>query len=80
MKRIFGYIFIIIAAILAFAVVGQLSKFLGSILDIVRIATGKLDSYQTGRAVGAFAYWLLHIALTSILWITGRKWVSRRTN
>jgi hypothetical protein len=74
-RKILGYIFIVVAIILTFAIVGQLPKLIGTIFGVFKIFTGALDSYQVGIVIGESIYWLIHIALTNTLWIYGRRWI-----
>lgn len=77
-RKIFGYIFIVVSIILTLAIVGQLTKFLGAIVSIIKIFSGQLDSYQVGLAIGTFIYWVFHISLTIFLWTIGRRWTKSK--
>jgi hypothetical protein len=74
-KKIFGFIFIIVAVILTLTVVGLLPKLIGTIFGIFKIFTGSLDSYQIGKIIGTAVYWTIHIVLTIGLWIYGMRWI-----
>lgn len=76
-KRIFGYVFIAIAIILTFAVVGQLPIFIKAILDVLKIFTGQLNSGESGFIIGTFVYWLIHISLIIFLSIIGKRWINK---
>jgi hypothetical protein len=76
-RKIFGYIFLIIAILLTVAIVGQLYQLFAAILGIFKIFSGELDSYQVGLLIGTFITWLFLIALTIFLWIIGRRWIKK---
>jgi hypothetical protein len=77
-RKILGYILIVVAIILTLAIVGQLPKLIGAIIGVFKIFTGALDSYQVGKVIGTMLYWTVHIALTIILWIYGRRWIKHK--
>lgn len=77
-KKIFGYIFIVFAAIMTLAIVGQLSQIFAAIIGFFKIFTGTLDSYQIGKGIGTFMYWILHFAATIALWVYGRRWIKKK--
>jgi hypothetical protein len=77
-RKIFGYIFIVVSIILTLAIVVQLVKFLGAIVGIIKIFSGKLDSYQVGQLIGIFIYWVFHISLTIFLWTICRCWTKNK--
>lgn len=74
-RKILGYIFIVVAIILTLAIVGQLPELIGTIIGVFKIFTGALDSYQVGKVIGTTIYWTIHIALTITIWIYGRRWI-----
>jgi len=75
LKKIFGYIFIILAAILSFAIVGQLYKIFVTIAGVFQIVSGNLTSYQTGRIIGELSIWIGMFIAVFLLWKYGFKWV-----
>jgi hypothetical protein len=77
-KKVFGYIFIVVAVILTLAIVGQVSQLFGAILDFFKVFTGTLDGHQVGQVVGALVYWIFHFALTISLWIYGRRCIRNK--
>jgi predicted membrane protein len=77
-KKIFGYIFIVIAVILALAIVGQLPQLFAAVFGFFKIFTGTLDSYQIGQVIGTFIYWILHFATTIALWVYGKRWIKKQ--
>lgn len=77
-RKIFGYIFIVVSIILTLAIVGQLAKFLGAIVGVIKIFSGQIDSYQVGQVIGTFIYWVFHISLTIFLWTIGRRWTKNK--
>ena len=77
-KRILGYIFIILAVVLTFCILGQLLELIKVIFGIFRIFSGTLDSFQIGEAIGHGVYWIIHFALTIALWKYGLRWSKKR--
>jgi hypothetical protein len=77
-KRIFGFIFIFLASILSFAIVGQLPVLFGNILGFFKIFTSKLDSYQIGETIGHIIYWVIHFVATIALWKYGVRWSKKQ--
>lgn len=65
-KKIFGIVFIILAVILTLAILGQLPALFASVYGIFAIFSGRLNSYETGRIIGHFVYWVIHISLTVV--------------
>ena len=76
-KRIFGVVFIILAAILTLAIVGQLPTLFGVLFSFFAIFTGKFEASQVGETIGHVIYWLFHFALTIVLWKYGVRWVRK---
>ncbi|AXE21195.1 hypothetical protein DR864_27375 [Runella rosea] len=79
-KKIFGYIFIVLAFILTLAIVGQLPQLFAAIFGFFKIFTGKFDTYQIGLVTGNFAYWIFHFSVTIALWIYGSRWIKKQQN
>ncbi len=77
-RKIFGYIFIALAVLLAMTIVGQLPSLFGAIIGFFRIFTGSLETGQIGYVLGKLFYWIAHIAITIALWTFGRKWTKAR--
>ena len=73
-KRIFGIVFISLAAILTLAIVGQLPTLFGVLFSFFAIFTGKLDAYQVGKTMGNVIYWVIHFVLTILFWRYGVRW------
>lgn len=77
-KRIFGFIFILLASLLTLAIVGQLPALFGTILGFLKIFTGKLDAYQIGQVIGRIIYWIIHFVATIALWKYGLRWSKKQ--
>jgi len=77
-RKIFGYIFLVVSIILTFAIVGQFAKVFDTIVGIMKIFSGQLDSYQIGQVIGTFIYWAFHISLTIFLWTIGKRWTKNK--
>lgn len=78
MKKIFGYIFIVIAIILTIPIVGLFPNLLETIIEFFKIFTGSLDSYEVGKVMGLLVYWIVHFVLTITLWIYSNRWIKTR--
>jgi len=76
-KRIFGVIFIILAAILTLAIVGQLPTLFGVLSSFFAMFTDKLDASQAGETIGHVIYWVIHFTLTILLWRYGVRWARK---
>lgn len=74
-KRIFGYLFIVLAILLTLAIIGQLQGLLGALFGFFKIFTGTVDENGVGYALGMITYWIIHFFLTITLWNYGRKWI-----
>jgi hypothetical protein len=79
-KRIFGFVFTVLAALLTLVIIGQLSTLFGVVVSFFKIFTGKLDSYQIGETIGHIIYWIAHFAATIALWKYGVKWSRKQVN
>ena len=73
-KRIFGVVFIILAAILTLAILGQLTTLIKVLFNFFAIFTGKMDAFQVGQTIGNVIYWVIHFVLTIALWRYGIRW------
>jgi hypothetical protein len=76
-KRILGYIFIVVAILLALLIVARIFSLIGAVFAFLKIFTGNLDSYQMGYAVGVLLLWGIHIALTVFFRGIGRRWIKK---
>ncbi len=73
-KKIFGMIFLFAAILLTLALIGQIPALFKSFSDLIRLFSGETGSYEKGEIVGSAIYWAVHIFLSILLWIIGRKW------
>jgi hypothetical protein len=76
-KKVIGYLFLVIAGVLILAIFGQLGAFAGAILGFFKIFSGSLNADEAGSVTGHFIYWVLYVALTIVLFIYGKKWISK---
>jgi len=76
-KRLFGYVFILVAVILTLTVVGRFPELLSAVVGAINMLTGSLDGYQSGKVIGSLIYWAVHFALTVTLFIYGRRWIRK---
>lgn len=73
-KKIFGYLFIIVAVILTLAIIVLLPQFMKVLFAIFE---NHSDSYQIGYSVGYIVFLIIHIIITIILWKTGIRWIKK---
>lgn len=76
-KKVFGYIFIVIAAILSLAIIGQTSTIISAVFEFFKIFTGYVEASDAGHAIGHLSYWIIHFSLMIILWIYGLRWTKK---
>lgn len=77
MRKIMGFVFILIAIILFLAIIIQLHEVAEIIKNIFNLILGRLDSYQSGYTLGKVFYLILHIGLAIMMLIIGKKWVRK---
>ena len=70
-KKIFGYIFLGIAGILATTFLPQFPKVLAL---IVTLFIGSSESYNLGYNIGMLTYYVVHAGLAVLLGWYGLKW------
>ena len=73
-KKIFGYLFIIIAVLLTLAIIALLPQFMKALLAVFNNHSG---SYEIAYSVGYITYWIIHTIITIILWRVGIRWIKR---
>ncbi len=71
-KKILGYFFIVIAMVLTLAIIVLFPQFIKALFAIFKSHS---DIYEIGYNLGFVTYWIIHITLTVILWIFGRRWI-----
>lgn len=76
-KKIIGYIFIIIAIFLTVAIIGQIQRVIESIFGIFKIFNGELESYHLGKIIGSFIYWFLHFSIIIFLFFLGKRFIKK---
>ncbi|SEH87674.1 hypothetical protein SAMN02927937_01892 [Paenimyroides aquimaris] len=74
-KKIFGYLFIIVAVILTLAIIVLLPQFMKALLPAV--FNNHSGSYEIAYNVGYITYWIIHPIITIILWRVGIRWIKR---
>ncbi|SFN51784.1 hypothetical protein SAMN05421741_106143 [Paenimyroides ummariense] len=72
-KKILGYIFIVIAVVLALATIALIPQ----LMEILAALKDNSNSYETGYSVGYIAYLIIQISITIILWRVGIRWTKR---
>ena len=73
-KKIFGYLFIIVAVILTLAIIVLLPQFMKALPAVFNNHSG---SYEIAYNVGYITYWIIHTIITIILWRVGIRWIKR---
>lgn len=76
-KKVVGYLFIVLAIILSISIIARIADLYTSIFGFFKIFTGTLNSYETGRVVGMLLYWVIHFAVTFLLFKYGLKWIKK---
>lgn len=79
MKKIFGYIFLVLSGLLALAELATLDSLLRDIGRFLAIFSGSLDAYEAGEAVGGIIAQIAIILIIILLWKYGRKWTTKAT-
>lgn len=72
-KKIFGYIFIVIAVVLTLATIALIPQ----LMEILAALKDNSNSYEIGYSVGYMAYLIIQISITIILWRVGIRWTKR---
>lgn len=73
-KRIFGYIFIVLAVMLSLAFIGMLPSFIATTIGLINIIIGNTGNYESGYIFGQFVAQLTTFGLTFLLWYYGLQW------
>lgn len=74
-RKILGYIFILLAILLIIAFIGQITKAFAAIVGFFVIFTGRLSVDDVGYAIGHFVYWVIHILAIFFLVKYARRWL-----
>lgn len=72
-KKIFGYIFIVIAVVLTLAIIALIPQ----LMVILAALKDNSNSYDIGYSVGYTAFLIIQISITIILWRVGMRWTKR---
>ena len=72
-KKIFGYIFIVIAVFLTLATI----ELIPQLMAILAALKANSNSYEIGYSVGYTAFLIIQISITIILWRVGIRWTKR---
>ena len=72
-KKILGYIFIVIAAILTLAIIALIPQ----LMAILAALKDNSNSYEIGYSVGYIVFLIIQISITIILWRVGIRWTKR---
>lgn len=78
-KKILGYVFILLSLLLTLAFVGKFLSLFKAVLGLFKIFTGTIDDYESGKIIGFLLYWVFHVFLTIVLWRYGRKWIDDKS-
>lgn len=73
-KKIFGYLFIIIAVILTLTLITLLPRFMKVLLAMFKPNS---NSYDIGYSVGYIAFLIIHTIVTIIFWRLGIRWTKK---
>jgi hypothetical protein len=75
-KKVFGYFFIVLAALFALAALAQLASLLSLIGRTLILVTGALDAYESGK-VGSLIFWILYFTAIFLLVKFGSRWITK---
>lgn len=75
-KKIFGYLFIIIAVILTLTLITLLPRFMKVLLAMFKPNS---NSYEIGYSVGYIAFLIIQTMITIILWRVGIRWTKMKS-
>ncbi len=73
-KKIFGYLFIVIAVILTLAIIALIPQFVKKLLAIFNTNS---NSYEIGYSVGYMLFFIIQTFINIILWIVGIRWTKK---
>ena len=76
-KRIFGYLLMVLAIILAMAIIGQIAQDLKALFSF---PSGAYDAYETSYTITTWVFRIFFILLIIFLWKQGRKWSKKFEN
>ncbi len=74
-KRIFGYIFIVLAVLFSLLLLSILPNLGETIKGLIKLISGRMSNYQSGYFIGSLTAQLTIIGLTIFFWIFGLKWI-----
>jgi hypothetical protein len=74
-KKVFGIIFMIIAALFSLGLIIQIPRFIGV---LVSVFSAHADAYNIGLLIGNCVGYAFMAGLTITLWIIGSKWANKK--
>jgi hypothetical protein len=74
-KKVFGVVFIVIAAIFILSLVREIPRIPH---EIANLHPGILDAYAIGRIIGYLFVWVLFGAINLLLLYVGMKWIRKK--
>lgn len=75
MKKVFGYVMVVVSIILALFAFISLPSLFATFSELLELISGDYDSGDVGYVIGWISWWLLSLAVIVILWVFGRKWI-----
>lgn len=77
-KRIFGYIFLLLAIILTLLVIRILPDLMYEIINLfLSLIEGAIDIYNIGFILAKIVYYVVYFIMLALLWIYGIKWIKK---
>ena len=76
MKRIFGYLFIVVAVVLSLAFLGSIPV----LIENFKLLREEGDAYDTGLIIGRVIFSFVLMALAFLCWFYGLRWIRRKKN
>ncbi|RNC84444.1 MAG: hypothetical protein ED557_05530 [Balneola sp.] len=77
MKKLFGYIFLVLAGLLVLTALNTLDRMTMDVAKFLAIFSGSLSAYEAGEAIGGLLAQLMLILVIILLWKYGRKWTKK---
>ncbi|HAD97171.1 MAG TPA: hypothetical protein DCG19_07170 [Cryomorphaceae bacterium] len=75
MKRIFGYLFIVVAVILSLGFILLLKPLVMNLRNFLDLLMGNGDAYDVGYFIGTTLSGLLYVGVTILFWFYGLRFI-----
>ncbi|MGB0178255.1 MAG: hypothetical protein ACPF9D_13905 [Owenweeksia sp.] len=78
MKRLSGFLFIVIAIILTLGFIGLIKPLVMNLQNFVELLSGNGDAHDAGYVMGMTLSGLLYVGITILFWFYGRRWITKK--